>query len=81
MFIFVVGLSYVYFLNIVVLETAMREENLDKLKQTKRKVQNLEMSYIDKISKLSIPYAESLGFVESEAYDYVYIQRPMAKAR
>jgi len=78
--IFVMGLSYVYFMNLAVLKTAERNSNSKKLSEVKQEFQNLEKVYIDKIGQLNISYAKSLGFVEAEPSGYVYKQQSVARA-
>ncbi len=75
----VLGLLYVYFINIAVLKTAERNKNLVRLNKTEGEVQELEMAYINKLEKLNIPYAEKLGFVEAEPTGYIYIQKSIAQ--
>ena len=54
-------------------------DNLDKLTDIKNEFQSLENIYLDKLEQLNIPYAKSLGFVESEPNDYVRVYRFMAQ--
>jgi hypothetical protein len=77
--VFVLGLLYVYFMNLAVLKTAERNTNLDKLTKIKRQFQNLEAIYINKMEELNISYAKSLGFVEAEPTDYIYREKSVAQ--
>ncbi|MBU1091980.1 hypothetical protein KKA27_03930 [Patescibacteria group bacterium] len=75
----VFGFSYVYFMNLAVLKTAERNDNLDKLSEAKMQFQGLETEYINKLEKLNVSYAKSLGFVEAEPDDYIYKQKTVAQ--
>lgn len=77
--VFFLGLFYIYAMNLAVLKTAERNDNLDKLTDIKNEFQSLENIYLDKLEQLNIPYAKSLGFVESEPNDYVRVYRFMAQ--
>jgi len=76
---FILGLVYVYFMNLTVLKIAESNANVKKLNEIKAESQNLEAIYINKLNELDISYARSLGFVEAEPLSYIYRQRTVVQ--
>jgi len=70
--IFVLSLSYIYFMNLAVLKTAERNINLMELSEVKSELQALEENYIAKLDKLDISHAKTMGFIEAEPTGYIY---------
>ncbi|MFH1979402.1 MAG: hypothetical protein ABII97_03405 [Patescibacteria group bacterium] len=79
LFVFIMGMMYMYFINLAVLKTAERKHNLSKLSEIRREFQELEMDYINKLNKLNISYAETLGFVESDPVGYIHTQKALVQ--
>ncbi len=78
--IFSLAFLYVYFLNLAVLKTANRGTNLNKLAEIKREIQGLETVYMEKVSKLDLAYAWTLGYVEASPDKFIYRPKTVAQA-
>lgn len=75
----VLGIVYLYFMNLAVLKTVERNANLVGLTDIKRVIQDLEGIYIAKIDKLNIDHAKLIGFIESEPSLYIYREKSVAQ--
>ena len=77
--IFILGLCRVYFMNNAVSKTVEAENIRMKIIETKNGIQNLEISYLDKLNGLDISLAESLGFIPTEVSKYLYKEKRVAR--
>ncbi|PIS13320.1 MAG: hypothetical protein COT67_02300 [Candidatus Tagabacteria bacterium CG09_land_8_20_14_0_10_41_14] len=70
---FILGFLYIYFMNLAVLKTAERNDNLRALTEIKREFQKVEADYITKLNRIDISYARNLGFVEAGPDGYISV--------
>lgn len=76
----VLSVSYVYFMNLAVLQIAENKKNLSNLGEIKGIIREMETDYMKKIDNLDIARAEGLGFIEAEPSFYAYRQGEVAQA-
>jgi hypothetical protein len=77
---FLFGVTYVYFMNLAILKVADMSKYEKELSSAKRKYQNLEVIYMDKLGELDISQATAMGFVESEPNSYIVKQKAVVHA-
>lgn len=58
------GAFYLYFMTATIINTSAMNKNLIEIKIVERDYQQIEEIYIDKISKLTLSHALSIGFEE-----------------
>jgi len=77
--IILVGVFYLYCISTMVMETVVRNKNLQNLQAIKREYQALEKNYLDILSIFNLEYAYSLGFISENSMSYVSKQTPVAQ--
>ncbi len=78
--ILLISVFYIYSISTIVMETVQRNQNFQNLQVVQRQYQELEKNYLSLISKFSLDYAYSLGFVsENNSLAYISRQNPVAQ--
>lgn len=67
------GAFYIYFMTVVIIKTSAMNRDLIELKIVENDYQQVEEVYMDKISKLTLDNALSLGF--EEKFDRKFVSR------
>ncbi|MDD5032637.1 MAG: hypothetical protein PHC85_00755 [Candidatus Pacebacteria bacterium] len=76
----VLSVSYVYFMNLMVIQIADGKKDLSSLNEIKGEIREMETIYMRQIDDLDISRAKDLGFVEAEPSLYAYRQGSVAQA-
>ena len=79
-FIILSGVVYLYCVSSIVMATVARDYNIQSLGVIQREYQEVEKQYLSLLSKFSLDYAYSLGFINSgSALIFVSHQTTMAQ--
>lgn len=74
----ILGVLYVCFMNLAVLDMAERNGNIAKISETERITQNLETIYMAAVRELDLSRAETIGLVEAVPSKFVQRQKTVA---
>ncbi len=79
-FIILSSVVYLYCISSIVMATVARDHNIQSLRAVRVEYQELEKQYLSLLSKFSLDYAYSLGFINSgSALTFVSYQTTVAQ--